>query len=296
VNLQGLLQACSVANEDPPGRGFGQAAIQLAPTFLMTPAIRNGQPVESEITIPVYFGSENGAVLLLPNAVVINNPAWSKTPSVKEVLAQLDKKVGDRFADGKVVFMCVLNKKTGKVGQCGLANASAGMTSFVGVANALASKFEADPQALAEIRASLDPTETDAKVFVPFSFPDMASPAWSTRYESHVRWDHVVGPSPGHPLFPAEAVKAGLTAGSAIVDCLIGVDGSLSQCQVVSESTPNVGFGEMAKMIAEQDVANRWSEEGLPVEGARVRMPINMTYDEKLAAAATTPPTPATKP
>jgi TonB family protein len=282
VNLQGLLQACSVASETPPGRGFGRAALGLAPTFLMTPATRNGQPVESEITIPVGFESEPGKVLFLPNILIVEAPAWSKTPSVTEILAQIDKKVGDKFADGKVIFLCKLNKVTGGISECLVANASPGMDQFRAVANALVPKFQADAKTLAEVRARLDPTETEARVILSFAFPDMASPGWGKRYITHVQWAHPYDPPPaGQPTFPDAAVKAGLKTGSATVDCQIGAEGALSQCDVVSESTPGVGLGGLAKTIAEGWVANRWTEEGLPVAGARVRLPIKMTYGSK---------------
>jgi TonB family protein len=295
VNLQGLLQACSIVSESPPGRGFGAAAIALAPTFLMTPATRNGQPVESEVRIPVGFGTENGVANILPNELIIGAPAWSQTPSVTEILAQIDKKVGDKFADGKVIFQCRLNKVTGKLSECDLANASPGMSQFRDVANALVPKFQADQKTLTDIRARFDPTETDADVFLPFAFPDMASPGWGKRYITHVQWAHPYDPPPaGQPTLPEAAVKAGLKDGLATVDCQIGSEGALSGCDVISESTPGVGLGGLAKTIAEGWVANRWTEEGLPVDGARVRLPIKMIYGHRPYVDAD--PTLSTKP
>jgi TonB family protein len=282
VNLQGLLQACSVIGESPPGRGFGEAAKALTPIFLMTPATRSGQPVESEITIPVTFATEDGVFLQLPNAQIIGMPAWSKAPSAAEVLTEIDRKVGDKFADGKIVFLCSFNKTTGKMTNCEIANASPGMAQFRDVANALVLKFEADPKTLAQLKSSLGATQTDAKVILPFAFPDMASPGWGKRYITHVQWAHPYDPPPpGQPTLPDEAVKAGLKDGSATVDCQIAEDGVLSQCAVLSESTPGVGLGALARRIAEGWVANRWTEEGLPVADARVRLPIKMVYGKR---------------
>ena len=287
VNLQGLLQACTVASESPAGYGFGEAAVQLAPTFLMKPATRNGQPVESEVTIPVAFNTANGADLILPKALVVGTPAWAKTPSVAQILGQIDKKVGDKFADGKIVFLCSLNKTTGKLSNCKLANASPGMTQFRSVANSLVSGFEAEPKQLAEVRAWLGPTETEAKVILPFAFPDMASPAWSQRYVTHVLWTRPFGVAPDRPAFPDAAAKAGLKAGSAMIDCLIGADGGLSQCRVVSESAPGVGFGDTAKAIAEASHTNPWNDDGLPTDGARVLLPIQMAQGQPASIPAT---------
>jgi hypothetical protein len=65
---------------------------------------------------------------------------------------------------------------------------------------------------------------------------------------------------------------------------------------VVRESTPNVGFGGMAIQIAETFVANPWDGDGMPVEGAHVRMPIQMDYQPPAEAPPAPAPTPATKP
>jgi TonB family protein len=275
VNKQGLLEACAVASETPPGRGFGDAALKLAPTFLMKPATRNGQPVVSSITIPVNFEAKNE--ILMPNALVVDAPAWSKAPTADDIIHQIDTKVGDKFADGKVVFLCELNKDTGKV-------------QFVDVARSLSEKFEAEPQNLAAIRSWFKARQTHAYVFMPFSFPDMASPSWSTRYLSHVQWVRAPDDNAKQTPFPEQALNAGLKAGAATVDCLIGADGTLSQCAVKSESTPGVGFGAMAQTVAEQSSVSRWTEEGLPVAGARVVMQIRKTYDGKLASAASRAP------
>jgi TonB family protein len=292
VNKQGLLEACTVVSETPPGRGFGDAALKLAPTFLMKLATRNGQPVVSSITIPVNFEAKNE--ILMPNALVVDAPAWSKAPTAEDIIRQIGAKVGDKFADGKVVFLCELNKDTGKVRQCVLANASPGMAQFVDVARALSEKFEAEPQNLAAIRSWFKARQTHAYVFMPFSFPDMASPSWSKRYLSHVQWVRAPDDNAKQAPFPDQALKAGLKEGSATVDCLIGADGTLSQCAVKGESAPGVGFGAMAQAVAEQSVVSRWTEEGLPVEGVRVVMQIKKTYDGRVAEAGG--PTPATKP
>src|SRR5690348_14301195 len=49
VTVQGTLRACRVESEDPPGKGFGGAAIALSSQFLMKPALKGGQPVEAGV-------------------------------------------------------------------------------------------------------------------------------------------------------------------------------------------------------------------------------------------------------
>jgi hypothetical protein len=46
----------------------------------------------------------------------------------------------------------------------------------------------------------------------------------------------------------------------------------------------------MAEQIAGVFKLNPWTDEGLPADGAHVRMPIRMVYDEQAAAAAPSKP------
>jgi TonB family protein len=89
-------------------------------------------------------------------------------------------------------------------------------------------------------------------------------------------------------VFPAEAAKAGLKQGRAIVSCAVKHDGSLEDCGVVSEEPAGMGFGEAALKIAAVTAMNPWTAQGTPVEGARIRLPIRL-----VAPDATAQPAPA---
>jgi TonB family protein len=289
VQTNGLVRDCMVIREDKPGMGFGGAALVLSRTFLFKPATRHGETVEAEITIPISFkttGPIEGNDVT--STQVMANMVWAKTPTVREILAEIDKKVGDKFADGQVVFQCHLYKGSGTLSQCTVANASPEMKQFTGVAQALVSKFQADPKALGDIKG-------DVRINLAFAFPDMSSPAWSQRYLTHPEWLRTLGADFNKPTFPDEATKAGLKTGTATVDCIVAPNGPLTQCQVISESVPAMGFGRTAQAIAESFVANPWGQDGLPVDGAHVRMPIQMDYDPARDAAAPAP-TSATQP
>jgi protein TonB len=55
VRTTGDLSDCKLVFEDPPGQGFGAAALKLSSRFHMKPALRNGQPVEGIVTIPIKW-------------------------------------------------------------------------------------------------------------------------------------------------------------------------------------------------------------------------------------------------
>lgn len=55
IQINGRLRDCVLQDQVPPGQGFGNAALELAPIIRMKPATREGQPIESEVTIPLTF-------------------------------------------------------------------------------------------------------------------------------------------------------------------------------------------------------------------------------------------------
>lgn len=56
VTLEGRMTACEVASETPAGVGIGEAALSLAPRFLMHPATHDGVPVAGyAVRIPIVF-------------------------------------------------------------------------------------------------------------------------------------------------------------------------------------------------------------------------------------------------
>jgi TonB family protein len=290
VKTDGLLRDCKVAQERPANAGFGTSALGLAPTFLMKPAIREGEPIETEVSIPITFEARESSAAHAQTVLVVTTPVWAQTPTIPEILAELDKKVGDKFADGKVTFQCTIAKKTGKLSDCINVTTSPGMVGFRGAAQALTSKFVVDKEYMANAK-------DEVRVNLAFSFPDMQSATWSKRYLLHPVWLRTVSPDPNQPLFPEAAAKAGLKTGFATVDCVLSSTGALTNCSVVSESNPGLGFGEMAEKIAQVFVANPWTEDGLPADGAHVKMPIKMNYDPATDSPPAAPaPTPATKP
>jgi TonB family protein len=55
VDAAGNLKNMQVITEEPPYLGFGQAALDDFDGAKFIPAFRNGQPVESNVKIPVYY-------------------------------------------------------------------------------------------------------------------------------------------------------------------------------------------------------------------------------------------------
>ncbi len=55
VDASGNLKQIEVKSEEPPFLGFGDAALEDFRAVKFIPAFRNGQPVESKVTLPVHY-------------------------------------------------------------------------------------------------------------------------------------------------------------------------------------------------------------------------------------------------
>lgn len=56
ITAEGRLADCAVVSEDPPGFGFGEAAVKMSTLFKMRPKTQGGAPVDGgKVTIPIRF-------------------------------------------------------------------------------------------------------------------------------------------------------------------------------------------------------------------------------------------------
>lgn len=61
VTTDGLVVDCEVVSEDPPGFGFGRAALTLTDQMRMRPMTVGGVPRDSSVRIPLAFSSGKGS-------------------------------------------------------------------------------------------------------------------------------------------------------------------------------------------------------------------------------------------
>ncbi|WGM38254.1 energy transducer TonB [Caulobacter sp. NIBR1757] len=60
ARVDGTLGDCQLVSEDPPGFGFGKAAMSLTGGMRMRPRTVNGEPVNSPVRIPLAFTASQG--------------------------------------------------------------------------------------------------------------------------------------------------------------------------------------------------------------------------------------------
>lgn len=288
TNIRGGLENCKVESETPEGYGFGAAALLLVPSFQMKPMIRDGKPQAFDIRIPIAFGNPVGRGSSGggkrtdsrigtdgSSASMVVNPAWKAAPSFADMAAAWPKGATG-VAEGRVSMRCRVTNGS-KLSMCNIITETPGGRGFGNAARKLAPLFElaVDPRERAESK--------DIYTNLAISFVDPATPG--ARTVSHPRW--IRGPDEEQlAIFPEEAVKKGVTKGVGVADCAVAVDGSLTDCQAAREEPAGLGFAAAAVRIAGVMQMSPWTDDGRPVDGARIRLPIHFEKPANEAAAA----------
>jgi TonB family protein len=274
VTVRGTLDACEVISESPQGKGFGAAALAMASIFEMRPQTVDGQPVGGgTVRIPIRFGMSGSATDDEPETAisVARSLAWEETPTAAEFAAAFPDRAKGAVAAARVVLRCeVWRDRT--LASCDVASEEPHGKGFGDAARRLAKKFRV---------ASGDPNLQKVRnlyVDVPFDFQDRAgSPAPPELYD--VTWLKGPDPQMAGKLFPPAAIKAGYKTGVGVIGCTVRHDGGLSECAVVAEDPPAVGFGEVALAMTGVMVMNPWTRQGFPVDGAKIRIPVRLNLD-----------------
>ncbi len=289
VTLQGALADCTVLSEEPAGAGFGVAAIALGPQFLLKPGIRDGKPVESAVKIPITFqtpdlpmGSHIPGAGSLGLRMSLTNVNWTVAPTYDEVVAAYPKKARENALSGRATIDCEF-KAGGVLGECNLLQEEPKGQGFASAAKALARSFvgpEVLPNGLSTKGAATQIT---------FVFDsNMLDPA--KRVVGKASWAKL--PSGGDVVagYPVAAAKAGVRNARVLMHCDIGPQGRLTGCTVQSEDPAGHGFAASALAMSPLFQVKPWSEEGLPMVGGKIRVPVRFQLPE--SAARTGAPNP----
>ncbi|HEY3814975.1 MAG TPA: TonB family protein [Caulobacteraceae bacterium] len=265
VAVDGLLRACRVISESPPGMDFGLAAISLTPQFRFKPATRNGVPFPAKVMIPINWDAPGMSSNEGP--AVITNPLWAEAPTHADLRAAYPK--GRK--DGGSVFMSCFLMKSGALRDCQTQTSPA----FQGAALRLARKFRVDVSS-ADPKLFRDPVEVHFVIH--FNPSDAAEGAVDV--VDKPKWTLLPALEDFRKIFPQAALAKGIKSGHGVVTCTVAANGVLAGCSVTSEDPPGLGFGEAALKLSATFRLDPWTEDGRPVDGSPMTIPIKLVYPD----------------
>lgn len=262
VTVQGALSACQVVSEDPPGMGFGAAAITISSQLSFKPATLKGVPTEARARIPITFPPFKA----LPSQMVDVLPSvmMRAAPSYQDVVAAYPVKARAQGIAGRGAISCKINK-SGGLGDCSIISEAPNGFGFGAAARGLAKKFLA-PASLPDGKST---NGSLAQITVSFASEMLSAAA-----------PMVIGKPNWVSVPTSEQLSAAMPRTSeggtirVVLDCLIGPDGAATDCTVESEAPAGKGYGAAALSVSPNFKVSVWSLEGLPTVGGRVRIPL----------------------
>lgn len=275
VTVQGALRDCKVVEESPPGIGFGAAALALTPQFLMRPAMKDGKPVQGEVSIPINFPSPGKALgsRIVPDTEglvggerIYGNIPWVQAPTYAALLAAYPAKARAQSAGGFVTLNCRVGTD-GKLGSCDEIREEPKGLGFSKAAKSLISGFEAPTkdskgEVLGRYRTSV--SFTFAAEALASDHPLIGKPKW-TQLPSFNDVSSVLPPA---------AKAAGIYKARVVLNCGVHAQGGVGTCSVASEEPTGLGYGAAALSLAPFFRLALWTDEGLPTVGGSVRIPV----------------------
>ena len=298
VDRHGLAERCEVVSETPPGKGFGEAALQLRPTFKLTPAHDASGPIDSWMRIAIEFkppdpqltilgGPESGGnnvvncggagkpcldffmrgnPLNRRNITMVDNPVWAAAATFDDLAHAYPARGGG--AEGYAVAHCEL-LRTGALTGCQATEETPENHGFGKAATTLAARaFKVDP-AIAAARP-----RDDLWVDVPIRFPAPGAPI--DRSVAQPRWVAGFDPDEALAVYPPEAAAKGVVSGRGVARCLVAPGGTLTDCAPQAGDPDGLGFSEAAVKLAATMRMNPWTADAAPVDGATVDVAVQL--------------------
>jgi TonB family protein len=299
VDTHGLAEWCQVAAEEPPGQGFGRAALEMRPTFKLKPVQGPDGPITAMMTVNVGFkapdmqldssglgqsqsansrmgaiapvaGTLSGNRLEMHPVVMVDNPVWVAAANFDDLARAYPAKGGG--VEGYVAAHCQVERSgrdAGALQHCQIIKETPKSQGFGQAALSLMPKFRVLPAALAR-------APNDAPLWV--DVPVRLSPPQrlAERTVTAPVWLQNIDPDVVPRVFPPEAAAKGLTTGRGVARCTVAADGTVAPCTPEPGDPDGLGFSEAAAKLASAMRMNLWSADGAPVQGGVVRIPIRL--------------------
>ena len=228
-------------------------------------ALAGGEPAKAHHHHVAYAGP------------VIQSPVWARAPSFADVAAAYP--AGAHGVDGSAVIFCRFGA-SGALGACEVESETPGGLGFGEAAKSLAAKFT----------VAVDPSWSMGGdrfgVEIPILLISPDKPEMRDRLIGRPVWTTKLTSTAVASFFPSEATAKGMATGRGVAECQVEADGALTACRPVSAEPEGAGFAEAAAKAASAMRMSPWTQEGGPVDGATIRIPIRLTADDSPARVA----------
>lgn len=199
---------------------------------------------------------------LPPEALV-----WDQAPSFADMAAAWPDGAYASLQEGSATLSCQISRN-GALRNCQTLSDTPQGLGFAREAKGLIGKF----------RLKIDLTtlrkDQDYFVTVPFRFLNPRTAAGRANKVTSPRWISMPDPARIQGAFPKAAADAGVKQGVGVIDCATARDGHLTDCKVSREAPQGLGFGEAAMTVAPIMQMNPWTDDGRPIDGARIKLPV----------------------
>lgn len=266
VTAEARMEACEVDSEEPAGQGFGEAALMLAPSFVMKPGMKDGRPVSSHVRIPITFTAARE---------LDTDPEWLRKPSYEELEAAWPYDALRRGQGGEAVIICTVTVQA-TLEACEVDSEEPEGQGFGAAALLLVPSFVIKP-------GTLDGRAVSTRVGIPISF---STQAWRTgsrieRGSVNARRIEVVTEpvweqAPDFAeLMAAWPERATADFGHVAMRCRITSEGRLGRCEVLTETPVRQGFADAARKVLAPKFRMRVSPDTAEkIDGAYVNLPV----------------------
>jgi TonB family protein len=274
ISNAGRAKDCKIAKELPRGKGFGEAALKLAPQLELVPGKNNGSVDAMRANLPIIFPApraRQSGVGSYGDLSGLSNAPWLSAPSWRDVLAAWPKGAPATFEVGHATLRCGFTRD-GKLKSCSVENEDPAGAGFGAAALSLTGRFQmrgADPSVMEQARINL-----------PFAFTNPATAGSAPPPIRKADWVAYVSADELTSLYPEKAARAGVKSGRGVVACTVASDGTLKACASTSEEPADLGFGAAAVATVSLFTLNLWTFDGEPVDGAQIVLPVRLVQPE----------------
>lgn len=285
IDVHGGFDPCEVVTETPADHGFGPAALALSAHLAVAPG-HVAPVVDGHVDIPLAFKDCCAPKDPPETFLKLPQPTFNDAPTAAQVAEAFPKQAIGKRAVIHAVLRCEV-RADGSLWGC-LQQVREPFSLSADAVRALSKGFSV---ALSDDMRASDKTLV---VDLPVTIHDPNQPIPPPRVASP-EWRRSIDPDQLAAIYPAKAADAGLKSGRGVVECDVDHTGQLINCQPVSETPAGLGFGDAALQVARAMAMDPWTSDGEPVEGARIRLPIDLAAPPSDAAAAASPQPAATK-